>query len=65
MPRTARASIGGICYHAINRGNAGARVFHDEADYRTFVDLLPAGVQRTGMRIVGGCLMPNHFHLVL
>ncbi len=22
MPRTARASLGGICYHVINRGNA-------------------------------------------
>ena len=39
MPRTARAAIGGICYHVINRGNGRARVFHDDADYEAFRDL--------------------------
>ena len=28
MPRTARASIGGICYHVLNRGNARQDVFN-------------------------------------
>ncbi len=28
MPRTARASVGEICYHVINRGNGRAEVFH-------------------------------------
>lgn len=65
MPRTARASVGGVCYHAINRGNGRARVFHDDADYRAFLDLLAAGCERVGMRVPGFCLMPNHFHLVL
>ena len=32
MPRTARASVGGLCYHVLNRGNARSRVFHDAAD---------------------------------
>jgi hypothetical protein len=32
MPRTARAAVGGICYHVINRGNGRARVFRDDAD---------------------------------
>ena len=27
MPRTARASIGGICYHVLNRGNARRMCF--------------------------------------
>ena len=27
MPRTARASAGGYCYHVLNRGNARAKVF--------------------------------------
>ncbi|MDH5668385.1 MAG: hypothetical protein OEY86_10270 [Nitrospira sp.] len=30
MPRTARASVGGLCYHIINRGNARAEVFRKE-----------------------------------
>ena len=28
MPRTARASVGGYCCHALNGGNERARVFH-------------------------------------
>ena len=49
----------------INRGNARARVFHDETDYRGFVKLLSAANERLPMRLLAYCLMPNHFHLVL
>jgi hypothetical protein len=28
MPRTARAEVGDLCYHVINRGNAQCEVFH-------------------------------------
>lgn len=65
MPRTARASVGGICYHVINRGNARAEVFHKKADYDTFVKLLASACERVPMRVLAYCLMPNHFHLVL
>jgi putative transposase len=33
MPRTARASQGGYCYHVIDRGNARQRVFRKQADF--------------------------------
>jgi len=65
MPRTARAAVGGYCYHVINRGNGRAEVFHKAADFDAFARLLRAGVARTDMRLIGYCLMPNHFHLVL
>ena len=65
MPRTARASRGGICTHVINRGNARARVFHDETDYGEFLKLMDAACDRLPMRVLAYCLMPNHFHLVL
>ncbi|MCH7996071.1 MAG: transposase, partial [Planctomycetes bacterium] len=65
MPRTARASVGGICYHVINRGNARAEVFHKERDYEAFIALIAAACRRLAMRVPGYCLMPNHFHLVL
>lgn len=65
MPRTARSSVGGICYHIINCGNGRAQVFHDDADYAGFVELLENGSERFRMRVLGYCLMPNHFHLVL
>ena len=65
MPRTARASIGGYCYHVLNRGNNRAAVFHKDEDYEAFVAILAAGCQRLPMRVLAFCLMPNHFHLVL
>jgi REP-associated tyrosine transposase len=65
MPRTARASLGGSCYHVLNRGNGRAKVFHKEQDYAAFVALLEPACERLAMRILAYCLMPNHFHLVL
>lgn len=65
MARTARASKGGICYHAINRGNARATVFHDNEDYEFFLHMMVKACNRIPMRILSFCLMPNHFHLVL
>ena len=65
MPRTARASAGGICYHVLNRGNARAKVFHKAHDYAAFVQLIADANERLPMRVLGYCLMPNHFHLVL
>jgi putative transposase len=65
MPRTARASIGGYCYRALNRGNGRAEAFHDADDYHAFIRLLQQACARVPMRMVGFCLMPNHFHLVL
>jgi putative transposase len=65
MPRTERASVGGVCYHVINRGVARLEVFHKDADYRAFLDMMAEGNARLPMRLLGLCLMPNHFHLVL
>ncbi len=63
--RTARASMGGICYHVINRGNGQAEVFHKQEDYAAFVRLMQEGQARRPMRVLACCLMPNHFHLAL
>lgn len=65
MPRTARASVGGVCYHVLNRGNAQARVFHKDGDYQAFVGLIADACERLPMRVLAYCLMPSHFHLVL
>jgi putative transposase len=40
-------------------------VFHKDADYAAFLDLLAAANDRLPMRLLGYVLMPNHFHLVL
>ena len=51
--------MGGYCYHALNRGNGRARVFHDANDYHAFVKLLREACARVPMRLVGYCLMPR------
>ena len=65
MPRTARASVGGLCYHVINRGNARSAVFHDSSDYLAFIRLIGESSKRLPMNVLAACLMPNHIHLVL
>ena len=40
MPRTARASVGGIWYHVLNRGNRREAVFHKPGDYDAFVEAI-------------------------
>ncbi len=65
MPRTARASAGGLCYHVLNRGNARAEVFHEADDYAEFVDLLYQATDMHDVRLLAYCLLPDHFHLVL
>jgi putative transposase len=65
MPRTARLSIGGEIYHAINRSNGRVPIFNTDADYQHFESLLEEGKELVGMRILSYCIMPNHFHLVL
>ena len=65
MPRTARASVGNICYPVINRGNNRAEVFHKSADYARLSEMFDEAVKRLPMRVLSWCLMPNHFHLVL
>jgi hypothetical protein len=49
MPRTARASAAGYCYHVLNRGNGRARVFHEAQDYLRFVRLLRQACARVPM----------------
>jgi putative transposase len=57
--------MGGMVCHVVNRGNGRAEVFHDGYDYAAFVDLIGRSCERHSMRVLGACLMPNHFHLVV
>jgi putative transposase len=65
MPRSARSSQGGYCYHVLNRGNGRATVFRKDGDYEAFARLLRQAGERVRVRLLGFCLMPNHFHLCL
>ena len=65
MGRALRASAGGIVYHAMNRGNGRREIFHKPGDYDAFVRILLDAQRVVPMRLLGYCLMPNHWHLVL
>ena len=65
MPRHARQTLGGLCYHVINRGNGGATVFASAEDYQAFQTELAEAAALQPLRILAYCLLPNHFHLVL
>ena len=65
MPKKKRKILGNYLYHAINRGNQKMFIFNNDADFEAFEKILAQGQQRSNMRIVGYCLMHNHWHLLL
>ena len=65
MPRTARIAPGGVIFHVLNRGNARGDIFAKEKDFAAFEAILAEALQRYRVRLLGYCLMHNHWHLVL
>jgi putative transposase len=65
MPREARKLPDDCIYHVLNRGNCRMRIFHKSGDFQSFLKLLEEGRKRSGVRILGYCLMDNHWHLVV
>ena len=65
MPRRPRVSSGGYAYHVLNRAVARDCIFQKEADYLANERVLDEVYQRLPMRLLGYCLMPNHWHLVV
>jgi putative transposase len=65
MPRKHRVVVAGAIYHVVNRGNDKRTVFPEVAYYEHFIRLLLAGRNHAPVLIIGYCLMPNHFHLLL
>jgi putative transposase len=65
MPRTARIAPGEIIYHVLNRGVARTRLFRSRKDYEAFQRCLIEAREKVPLRILGYCVMPNHWHLLL
>jgi REP-associated tyrosine transposase len=66
MPRRLRTSTGGLVYHVMNRGVGRMDVFEGDGDYAAFERVLAEALERErGVRLLGYCLMPNHWHLVV
>ena len=65
MPRTTRYAPGGYIYHVLNRGVGRQQLFFSDADYLAFERIIVETLKKRDMRILGYCLMPNHWHFVL
>ena len=58
--------MGGLAYHVINRGVGRMKLFDNKHDYAAFERTLAEAVERRPRgRLLGYCVMPNHWHLVL
>lgn len=64
MPRRPRTVFPGVAHHITQRGNDRQPVFYSTGDHRFYLELLARHCARSGARILGYCLMPNHIHLV-
>ncbi len=52
--------------HVLNRGNGRIKLFDKPSDYEAFANLLADAANRVpGVGLLGYCLMPNHWHLIL
>jgi len=65
MPRQPRAAPGGYVYHALNRGVARLPLFEKDGDFEAFERVLGLALAAHPIRLLGYCLMPNHWHFVL
>jgi putative transposase len=65
MPRTRRQAPGGFVYHALNRAVARLPLFKKSRDYEAFFRVLDEALARHPIRVLGYCVMPNHWHFVL
>ena len=65
MARPLRIEYPGACYHVINRGNRGNRVFIEPTDYILFIEKLSKFSDLFDVVVNSYCIMQNHFHLML
>jgi putative transposase len=65
MPRRPRIAPGGLVYHVLNRAVARLALFEKDADYQAFQRVLAEALEKHPTRLLGFCVMPNHWHLVI
>lgn len=65
MPRRKRVCTGGYVFHVLNRAVGRRQIFDGDGDYAAFERVMQQALERTPVRLLSFCLMPNHWHLVL
>jgi putative transposase len=65
MPRRALGRTAGLALHILNRAVRRATLFETADDYLAFERVVAEALQRFPTRLLGYCVMPNHWHLVV
>lgn len=52
-------------YHIYNRGNRKQLIYLDDKDYSRFLGSMFRFLVEYDLHLIGYCLMPNHFHLIV
>jgi putative transposase len=65
MARLPRIVVPGVPHHVTQRGNRRQRIFHGDADYALYLDLLAERCRHNEVSVWSYCLMPNHVHLIM
>ena len=52
-------------YHIYNRGHRKSVIFQDRDDYEHFCNLMLRYLRKYDIVLVGYCLIPNHYHIIL
>jgi REP element-mobilizing transposase RayT len=65
MARPLRIEYPGAWYHVINRGRRKEKIFQNEKDYKTFLNVLEQVCRLYAFEIHAYVLLPNHYHLLI
>lgn len=65
MPRRLRRSLGTHFFHVINRSVRKMPIFLRPNDYRAFLAVLKAGLERHPLGLLSYCVLANHWHLIV
>jgi REP element-mobilizing transposase RayT len=65
MARPLRLEFAGALYHLTSRGDHWEKIYLDDHDRRTFLDLLGKEILQQHWLCYAYCLMDNHYHLLI
>lgn len=65
MPRPPRIYLENALYYVTSKGDDGQRIFKDDEDFKTFLELLKRYKTQYGFKLFAFCLLPDHFHLLM
>ncbi|MEO3713098.1 transposase [Roseateles flavus] len=65
MARPLRIEFAGAVYHLSSKAEAGAVVFHDDADRRALLAVIAQAMERFDAQVLAYCLEPDSYELLL